>query len=508
VNRNILLAGLFHETHTFLPKRTGVESFHFVYGEDLFSKRGDGSPIDGVLEVGKKYGWNLLPLLDARAGPSSTVEDAVFEQYWDAFEKQFQEYRKEPLDGIFLVLHGAMVTESCTDVEGELLKRIRAIPELQEIPIFAVIDLHANFSPAMAEKANAIIAYRRNPHTDSRETAMRAAEMMERSLSTSRIPCIEFMHSSILLSPLATGTSDEPMNWLLQFSELLKSHHPDVWEINVIAGFSYADTPHTGLGFTIVHDGNSMEAHNLLHELKKEAWRLKDSNGVTSLPADEVLKHYKPSEKGPVVFIESSDNIGGGTYGDATGGLRAMLAHKITNAAAVINDPETVKALSRHSPGDTCNISLGGKENPFDEGPVDLTCKLLNLSDGQFTLEDRHSHLASIRGTKIDMGPCATVECDGIQILITSRPTPPFDLGQLRSQGIVPEKLSAILVKAAVGHRQAYDPIAAASHYMETPGPCPTDLHALPYKMLPRPIYPLNHETHLNFKYYDPISSK
>jgi microcystin degradation protein MlrC len=92
----------------------------------------------------------------------------------------------------------------------------------------------------------------------------------------------------------------------------------------------------------------------------------------------------------------------------------------------------------------------------------------------------------------IDMGPCAVARYEGITVLLTSRKTPPFDLGQLRSQGIEPTALSVIGVKAAVAHRRAYDPIAAASYTVRTPGPCTSDPCILPYRRLRRPIFPLD----------------
>jgi microcystin degradation protein MlrC len=79
-----------------------------------------------------------------------------------------------------------------------------------------------------------------------------------------------------------------------------------------------------------------------------------------------------------------------------------------------------------------------------------------------------------------------------VTILLTSRATPPFDLGQWRSQGIDPESLHVIGVKAAAGHRQAYDPIAAASYTVDTPGPCAENLRQLPYHHVRRPIFPLD----------------
>ena len=66
------------------------------------------------------------------------------------------------------------------------------------------------------------------------------------------------------------------------------------------------------------------------------------------------------------------------------------------------------------------------------------------------------------------------------------------DLAQLRSQGIIPENLSLIGVKAAVAHRRAYDRIAAASYTVTTPGPCTSDLTQLPYRRVRRPVFPLD----------------
>lgn len=509
MKKNVLLAGLFHETHTFLPGTTGVDDFALTEGKQLFDKRGDGSPLDGFLESAERHQWNVLPLLDLRAAPSATVEDACFEDYWSRFSRALDGYREACWDGLFLVLHGAMCTQSIPDVEGELLRRIRAHHRLSGVPVFGVLDLHANVTPAMARHANALVAYRRNPHTDARETAVRAAAMLARSFMTNRVPRMEYLHGSVLLSPLATGTDDDPMKWLLRFSELLKSHHPDVWEINVASGYAYADTPATGLSFSAVYEGHTQEAKSLLHELKKEAWRLRDSAHRELLTADAVFGDFHPDPKGPTVFIESSDNIGGGTWGDATGALRALLKAGIGGAAVVINDPEAVRSLENRPPGTRCTMPVGGKRNPFDEGPVEVSGVLRHRSDGVFQLEDPRSHLASMYGNRIDMGPCAVLETDiGLKILLTSRPTPPFDLGQLRSQGIEPESLAAVVVKAAVGHRQAWDPIAARSIQIDTPGPCPADISRLPYAKLSRPIYPLSAEIQPSFKHHDSVSSQ
>ena len=73
-----------------------------------------------------------------------------------------------------------------------------------------------------------------------------------------------------------------------------------------------------------------------------------------------------------------------------------------------------------------------------------------------------------------------------------SSETPPFDLGQWRSHGIEPTALSIIVVKAAVAHRRVYDPIAARMLWVDTPGPCTSNVRSLPYRKIVRPIFPLD----------------
>src|SRR5207244_4062116 len=175
---------------------------------------------------------------------------------------------------------------------------------------------------------------------------------------------------------------------------------------------------------------------------------------------------------GLTVLVEPSDNIGGGAPGDGTGVLRALVKHKANNAAVAINDPEAVAKLQSLPMGAQITLAIGGKGSRLDAGPISLTVELVSRSNGKFQFEDKQSHLASMVGDSVDMGPSAVVRHEGISILLTGKKTPPFDLGQWRSQGIEPAKLSVIGVKAAVAHRRAYDPITQRMFWVDTPGPC------------------------------------
>lgn len=492
MSHRVLIGGLFHETHTFLEGSTGLDAFEVRLGEQMLACAGDASPLGGVLEAAKGFGWTVLPTTDFRASPSATVTDEVVETFWREFRQRAEPELKRGVDGIFLVLHGAMVSESMPDVEGELLARLRALPGAANLPVFGVFDLHANFSPAMAQSTNCLVAYRENPHTDGRESAVRAAGLLQRCLTTGEVPRMVFESTPIVWPPTGTGTASEPMRGLEALARCIESGGSDIWSASVVAGFSFADTLDTGVSFVVSTSGSDAEARAALKELSSLALRTKELGNVTEPPVDEVLAKLLPAPSGLTVLVEPSDNIGGGAPGDGTGLLRAMLKHGLPNCAIALNDPEAVARLASLSIGARVTLPLGGKGSRLDAGPLPLEVELLSLRDGHFKLEDKHSHLASMCGDAFDMRPCAVVRHGEVTILLTSRKTPPFDLGQWRSQGLEPKSFSFIGVKAAVAHRRAYDGIAARMLWVDTPGPCTSNVRSLPYRRIRRPVFPLD----------------
>ena len=490
-NRRILVAGLFHETHTFLEEPSRIDDFSVRRGRALLDCRGDGSPLDGVLEAAEGFGWTVLPAIDLRATPGGVVPDAIPGLFWESMMETLGE--NGPPDAVLLVLHGAMVSESHRDVEGELLERLRGRPGLESVPILAVLDLHANVTPLMARHASGLILYQKNPHTDSRETAVRAARMLEHILSWGARTRVLYAHPPLVLAPSVTGTGSDPMRSLLAAARVAEQRHPGLLEVGVAAGFSFADLPETGLSFVAVAEDAAVDtARAVLDDLCRQAWAMRDRALPVFLPVDEALAELRVLADGPNILVEPSDNIGAGSPGDGTGLLRLLLNFPDRPSAVVINDPGTVSGLSAVPMGSRVEVSLGGKGSRFDAGPVRLSVVKQSASDGVFTLEDRQSHLASMNGVHIEMGPCVVLAHDRIRILVTSRRTPPFDLGQLRSQGIVPEDQWAIAVKAAVAHRRAYDPVARRSFVIDTPGPCAGDPRSLDYVCIRRPVFPLD----------------
>jgi microcystin degradation protein MlrC len=486
----ILFAGISHETHNFVEGLTPLADFTQLRDAELLGCRGDGSMLDGFLEVADREGWEVVPAVFYRATPSATVADAVVDAFFADLLPRARAAAEAGVDAVFLVLHGAMSAESYPDVEGEVLERLRALPGLGHLPLFGAFDLHANLSQRMIRLADALVCFRNNPHTDARETAVRAAGLLARCLSTGVRPRSVGRNAGIIWSPPATGTADVPMRMLEARSRAIEAEVPGILAVNVIGGYSFADVPQMGVGFSIVTEEAGGAAVRAVDELCALAWQLREQGIVQEEDPEAALDRFLAAGlEGPAVLVEAADNIGGGGPGNCTTLLKLFLRKGVQGAGAIICDPDAVAALQGRRPGDRLRLAMGG--NAFD-GPAEAEVELVSTSDGKFELEDLHSHMVAAAGRFIDMGPSAVVRAGGVTILLTSRKTSPNDLGQWRSQGVEPSALRVIAVKAAVAHRQAYDKISKASTWVRTPGPCASDPRTLPYRNVLRPIWPLD----------------
>lgn len=486
MGKRILLAGLFHETHTFLDQELRLNDFEILVGDELLSVRGDSSPLAGALQVSEECEWDVTPIIDLRATPGGLVADEVLDQFWSEFERvAAPRLAARDVDGIYLVLHGAMVCRSCEDVEGEIIARIRHLPGADQVPIGGVLDLHGNLSQATIEQTQGLVAYQCNPHTDAKEAAISGARLLQRVLESPRWPRSIWAQPGIIWPPTGVATNDEPMRSLEAIARRIERDDPQIGCVNVMAGFSFADTRDTGVSFAVTTFGDESQARVYLQELVNHALH----NRALGLQLPPTLSEVLPkvhahlaADETPIILVEPADNIGGGAPGDTTDLLRTFIDEQLDGAAVVINDPESVQQARQLGIGAAGSFRIGGKSRDSFTQPVYVDAIVQSLSDGLFQLEDPHSHLASMCGNQIDMGPCAVLRANGTLILLTTHKTPPFDLGQWRSQGIEPTTCRVIAVKAAVAHRRAYDPITRVTYTVTTNGPCSSDLSVFPYQ--------------------------
>ena len=141
-----------------------------LYGDQAIRAfRGTGSGLGAYLDIAAREKAEVVLPIAAGSPPSRPVDDAAFEHI---AQHICDAVAKGGFDGIMLDLHGAMVTESFEDGEGELLRRIRALDPAT--PIAVAYDMHANLYEAMVANATVVGGYRTYPHVDIYDTAKRA----------------------------------------------------------------------------------------------------------------------------------------------------------------------------------------------------------------------------------------------------------------------------------------------------------------------------------------------
>ena len=170
----LVIAQMKHETNTFSPVPTPLT--RFGHGGTLPPRgaaaiaayHGTGSAIGAFIDLAEQAGAEYNVPIAAAAWPSGPVDDAAFEAICAAIvDAVAQGY-----DAVLLDLHGAMVTQTFDDGEGELLRRIRAVAP--HVPIGVALDMHTNLYDAMGQNATVMAGYQTYPHVDMYETGLRA----------------------------------------------------------------------------------------------------------------------------------------------------------------------------------------------------------------------------------------------------------------------------------------------------------------------------------------------
>jgi microcystin degradation protein MlrC len=194
---------------------------------------------------------------------------------------------------------------------------------------------------------------------------------------------------------------------------------------------------------------------------------------------------------GPLVIADYADNPGAGGYGDSTALLDALLGAGVSNACfGPMVDGEAVQALHGVEVGEQTRIALGGKTDAaFGGGPLMLEGELVSISDGHFVGDG-----PILGGLRRSYGPSCVLRIDGIEILIVTIAQQMLDLQQFKSFGIEPERKRVIALKSMQHFRAAFEPIAGQVVVCDSGALCTLHYERLPYRNVPRPIFPLDQD--------------
>jgi microcystin degradation protein MlrC len=487
----VLTARFMHETNTFSRVSTDMalirrRDFH-LENEIPQAFRGTRSALGATFEAADKYGWTLVHPVSANPNPSGIVADDAFEQIAGVILGACEQ--KGPIDGVLLHLHGAMVTDSHEDAEGELLARLRRRLGPQ-VPIVVTLDLHANVTQTMADNASALIAFRTYPHIDMYERAWQGAELLERAMRGEVRPVTVIARRPMIYGLDRGRHQSPPMAELLARSVAIE-RRGEALAVSICAGFSRSNIRDVGPSVTVTTDGSYPHAKAIAESFMDYAWETRDFSSFSLISVAEAIalaRNGNPGDK-PLVVADYTDNPGGGGYGDATAFLKGLVEAGVDSVAFhAICDPEAVKEAMRAGIGAKTQLALGGKTDPsMGGGPLSLEGEVVCLTNGKFI-----AHGPMGGGVERNYGPSMVFRVGGIDIIVITNNGQATDLGQFTSLGIDPTRYRTVAVKSMQHFRAAFAPIAREIVLVDTGALCSEIYTPELFTKVRRPIWPLD----------------
>jgi microcystin degradation protein MlrC len=374
------------------------------------------------------------------------------------------------LDGILLYLHGAMIVASYPSGDEELVNRVRKAfgPAM---PIIVTHDFHANITPKMIEYSNVLITYKENPHLDTYDRGIQAAEIMAKMVKGQVKPVQVVVKPPMIYNIVFQNTFSNPMLPIVNESKKVEKMDK-VLAVSVSGGYQYGDVPWMGPSVVVVTDNDKALAQKEADRLAKMLWDSRNETILNSPKPAEAVKMAMAHQGRPVILLDMGDNIGGGSNGDSTFILDELLKQNAQGWVVTIADPEAYKAAEKAGVGNSFDMSIGGKMDNMHGKPVHIKGEVRSLNVGKYLeTETRHGG-----GRYWNMGHTAVIQVEGSTLdepnlvqLSTIAPDP-NSAHHLISNGVYVERQKIIVVKGTIAPRAAYQPFASLMIPVDSPG--------------------------------------
>lgn len=483
----IAVGGLEHETNTYATDSMGLTvlaDFQQLRGDQILTMAGTRTFIGGLLAGAATIEAEVIPTLWAWAGPSGIIAAPAYEAMKRELIDRIADAR--PVDAVAVSMHGAGVVEGIDDLEADLAGAIRAVVG-PETPIVVPLDLHGNITPAMAKHIDLMLGVHHYPHTDMFERGVEAIEALPALTDGSWRPTTHVEQVPVLLP---TSTTDDGPAAEMRDRCLAAERTAGILDVSCFHGFPYTDVPSTGAAIVVTTDNHPELARTVAADLAAQLWSLRERFIDESLPpkvAIELGRKHLEAVGGPVIVNDTADNPGGGTPGDGTHVLRALLEADIADSCfGFVFDPAAVAAATEAGVGATVELSIGGRHGPLHGDPIEVKAYVRALTDGRFT----HSS-PMVRGVRANLGPCARLVVGNVDVIVASRRNQTFDHEIFALHGIDVRTRSIVVLKSSQHFRAGFRDMASRIITADSPGLTTLDVTVFDHPNADGPRWPI-----------------
>ena len=477
----VAVAEIAQETDSFSPVLTTLRDFEaggLLYGRDVIAKGATKqTAVGGFVQAIADHGdgeIGVVPILRARAMSGGPVEREVYER----FKAELLEGLKAAprLDGIYLVLHGAMGVEGMRDPEGDLLAAIRS--ELGDaIPIGISHDLHANVTRARSELATFIVGYHTNPHRDFYRTGYESGRILAGTVRGKLHPVMTVRKMRLLKGGGMNIDFLAPMSRVFKVVSRVEKTK-GVLSVSVFPVHIWIDDEELGWSTVAVTDGNRELADRAADQIADAAWAIREVPHPKSYTAEEAVAAAKKRcfarNTGTLVICDVADAVGAGAPGENTWILKAFLDGAPDLVTYIpVRDAEVAGALWGKQEGETVTVSVGGKLETRYNRPLDFTGEIVSLQESA-------------------VGKTVVLRHKGLHLIVSELPAAANKPDFFTDLGLDIWAADVVVVKNLFPFRFNYIAMNRGTLNVETPGTTSVDVFGLGYQKVPRPIYPLD----------------
>ncbi|MDA4847833.1 M81 family metallopeptidase [Hoeflea poritis] len=481
----VYLGGMFHEANSFSTLATELDNFTIVAGDDLAAKLASSNTgLAAAAQLLWSRGHELVHGFSAVAAPGGPITDNAYQELKRRFLMEIGVC--EP-DAVYLDLHGAMMSTSLDDMEGDLLSAIRATVGA-DIPIAADLDLHGHVTPRMLEKADILIACKENPHTDYDLAGAKASGLLHDML-TSRAAIV----SSAAWVPLLVGagleTASDPLRKIHARARKLESENARIHDISIFNTTSLVDAAHTGQCVTIMHAPEQKRAvSHALEQLSGLIWESRHDFSPNFVALPEILRRIRQSSANePVIVGDQGDRVLAGAPGDGTYIARVMVEQaRDVRAVIPMTDPDTVDAARVAGEGAILERAIGGGLSRGTQS-LEAAWAVNRLGDGEFI--NKGPFMANEPSS---LGPTAVLQSNNLTVLATSKPGFTQDPAAFESQGVRLNDFDLVVTKSGYHFKLSFADVGPCI-VADTPGVSNYVAGTLPFRKR-TDVYPENDE--------------
>lgn len=443
-------------------------------------------------EMDGQRAWTPVPILLAEAPPGGPAEQGFFEEMLADMRARLR--AAAPLDGVYISEHGAGLSTEEDDADGAVFAMVRDVVGA-EVPVVATLDLHGHVTPRMQQAADAMLAYRTNPHVDQQERGCDAAQVMREMLSG--LKTVSTLIKVPMISPaVSLLTAQGPFADLVSYGQ--SCVEAPILDVSVLPGFAPANASTNGMSVVVTAYANAPDgavaARRVAEKVAQKAWsdRHRYKARLTSL--DRAVNLARQVTEGPstapIILADVSDNPGAGGRGNTMFILQRLHQEGIAGVTVgMIVDPELATEAHQLGQGAAFRARFNRSEDTQFSDPFEADARVLRLAKG-----DCVGRRGLFEGRRVDLGRCALLDLKGIQVLVVTARQQLADPVFLERMGLDIGQLRVLVVKSRGHFRAGFDEHHGPEQIFEVdvPGLTTPILGNLGLDRVPRPIFPLD----------------